>query len=131
VPSPPHGAAGDTSELVEYVRSRLPIRARLLGEERLQDLVMLTVAAWPIDGLLAADAGSSEEIVQLELTKIEVSRMYAALHGDPKSGSILLAIVLPAMLSALIQVVLKWWLEKRSRRTKMAIWQHLMKGGGA
>jgi len=131
VPSPLRGDAGNTSELVSYVRARLPIRARLVGEEKLRDLVLITIAAWPIDELLAAEGGSDAEAMQLEKTRAEVSRMYAALHGEPKSGSILLAIVLPALLSAVIQVVLKWWLEKRSRRTKMAVWQHLLKGGGA
>lgn len=129
--SPPPGAAGDTSELVSYVRARLPIRSRLLGEERIRDLVLVTIAAWPIDGLMATERGSVAEKAQLESTKAEVLRMYAALHGDSKSGSILLAIVLPALLSAVIQVMLKWWLEKRSRRTKMVVWQYLLRGAGS
>lgn len=120
----------DAEELVQYVRGRLPVRARLVGEERLRDMVLLTVAAWPIDALLAAGSGSAEEAASLEATREEVSRMFAALHGERRSGSILLAIILPALLSAVIQAVLKWWLEKRGRRTKMVLWQRALQGGG-
>lgn len=116
---------------MQHVRARLPVRSRLVGEERLRDLVLLTVAAWPIDALLAGDSWRDDrKKAILEDTQAEVSRMYAALHGESRSGSVILAIVLPALMSAVIQVILKWWLEKRNRRTKMAVWQHTLKGGG-
>jgi hypothetical protein len=94
-------------------------------------MVLLAVAAWPIDDLLSGDSWKDDrKQAILDATQADVSRMYAALHGEARSGSVLLAIILPALLSAVIQVILKWWLEKRNRRTKMALWQHALKGGG-
>ncbi len=124
-------STSDPDELVQHVRSRLPFRARLVGEERIRDMVLLAVAAWPIDDLLSGDSWKDDrKQAILDATQADVSRMYAALHGEARSGSVLLAIILPALLSAVIQVILKWWLEKRNRRTKMALWQHALKGGG-
>lgn len=128
MPLPQRGRAGVASELVEYVKFRMPLRARVLGEEKLQDIVLITVAAWPIDGLVASQRGSSEERAAIARARDEVARTFAALHGEPRSSSVLLAILLPAILSAVIQVVLRWWLEKRSRRLKMAVWQIELRG---
>lgn len=128
VPSRKPGSSGDATELVGYVRSRIPVRARMLGQEKLQDIVLMAVAAWPIDRLLEVERKSGEEAAILGETSREIERTFCALYGDRRSGSILLAILLPAVLSAVIQVILKWWLEKRSRRMKMAIWQYDLKG---
>jgi len=48
-------------ELCDYVRERLPLRARLAGKERLNDIVLMAVTEWPVDGLMSSGGGTALE----------------------------------------------------------------------
>jgi len=128
MPSDPR--AEGPEELCRYVRERLPLRARLLGNGRVEAIVMRAIAEWPIDDLLECERGSREEDYALSRMAAIVTTGYSAAHKDDKQygTGILLAFVLSSVISAIVQVILKWWLEKRSRRMKMAVWQYSMKG---
>lgn len=115
-------------ELCRYVRERLPLRARLLGQERVNAIVRRAIAEWPIDALLESERGSPKEESALDRLRDSVQHGYAGDEGEQYGCGILMAFVLSAVVSAIIQAMLKWWLEKRSRRMKMAVWQYNMKG---
>jgi hypothetical protein len=119
-------AVPGAEELVEYASNRMPIRSRLLGREVLRDAVMVAIAAWPIDELLAASGAAGRKDALSRVSK-ETLRTVRLMHGS-RFGNPLLAILLPALISALVQVVLKWWLDKRSRRMKMAVWKYELRG---
>lgn len=115
------------NELCQHVRDRLPLRARLVGRERLCDVVMMAITEWPIDDLLACGRGSAEEEKCLDRIRSSVGRTYEAVHGHEKNYGFIWSFVLSAAVSAIIQVILKWWLDKRANRMRMAIWQHSMR----
>jgi len=116
-------------ELCDYVRERLPLRARLAGKERLNDLVLMAITEWPIDGLLHSGRGTAlEEKLLYQITK-SVSRTYESVHGSEKRYGFFWAFILSSVVSAIVQAMLQWWLSRPANRVKLAAWQYSMKGG--
>lgn len=89
---------------------------------------MIAVTEWPIDELLSYGRGSGEEEKCLSRLSESVGRTYEAVHGHEKNYGFIWAFVLSAAVSAILQVMLRWWLEKRAHRQCMAMWQCEMKG---
>jgi hypothetical protein len=116
-------------ELCEYVRSALPLRARLVGKERLNDLTLMAITEWPIQPLMDSRRGSGDEERLLDSVSKSVARTYESVHGSEKRYGFLWAFVLSSVVSAIVQLVLQWWLSRASNRVKMAAWQYAMKGG--
>lgn len=116
-------------ELCDFVRARLPLRARLVGKERLNDIVLMTVTEWPIEPLMSCGRGSDVEEKLLDGVSGRVSRTYETVHGSDKRYGFLWAFVLSSVVSAIAQLVLQWWLSRPANRVKMAAWQYGMKGG--
>jgi len=121
--------ANTPEELCEYVRKSLPLRARLVGKERLDDLTLIAVTEWPIEPLMASQRGSGAEEKILDGVAQNVSRVYESVHGSDKRYGFFWAFVLSSAVSAIIQLVLQWWLSRAANRVKMAAWQYGMKGG--
>jgi hypothetical protein len=117
------------AELCEYVRKALPLRARLVGRERLDDLTLIAITEWPIQPLMDARRGSGDEERILDAVSQSVSRTYESVHGSEKRYGFFWAFVLSSVVSAIVQLVLQWWLSRPSNRVKMAAWQYGMKGG--
>jgi hypothetical protein len=115
-------------ELCNYVRERLPLRARLVGKDRLDDIVRIAVTEWPIVPLMECGRGSAEEELLLDRLRVSVSRTYELVRGSEPRYGFFWAFVLSAAVSAVIQVILRWWIEKRANRCKIAAWQYSVKG---
>lgn len=115
-------------ELCLYVRSRLPVRARLVGRERLNDLVLIAVTEWPIEPLMSASRGSSEEEKLLDATTKRVTATYEALRGSEQNYGFFWTLILSAAISAIVQHVLEWWLSRSANRVKLAGWQCAARG---
>lgn len=116
-------------ELCDYVRERLPLRARLAGKERLNDIVLMAVTEWPVDGLMASGRGTALEEKLLDQITKSVSRTYESVHGSEKRYGFFWAFILSSVVSAIVQVMLQWWLSRPANRVKLAAWQYGMKGG--
>ena len=109
--------------LAEYVRRRMPIKARMLGPDRLREIVELCVARWPAAELLACRRGSAQEQDILQSLSHQVGVRYqAARQGDNAYGFVWV-FLLSAVLSAVVQAMLRWWLEKDGNRRAMAAWK--------
>lgn len=115
-------------ELCAHVRNRLPLRARLAGKERLDDIVRIAVTEWPISQLMECGRGSADEERVLDQLCGRVSRTYEMVRGSEPHYGFFWAFVLSAVVSAVVQVILRWWIEKRANRCKIAAWQYSMKG---
>ena len=123
-----HAEAGP-QELCDYVIERLPLRARLVGRERLCDMTMMAVTEWPIQPLMDCRRGSDVEEKVLAGVAQSVSRVYESVRGSEKRYGFLWAFVLSSVVSAVVQLILEWWMSRASNRIKMAAWQYGMKGG--
>lgn len=120
---------GGPSELCEHVRKLLPLRARLVGKERLDDITLMAITEWPIQPLLDAQRGSDIEEKLLDRISQNVSRTYETVHGSEKRYGFFWAFILSSAVSAIVQIILQWWLHRPSNRIKLAAWQYGMKGG--
>lgn len=116
-------------ELCEYVRRSLPLRARLVGRERLDDLTLIAITEWPCSSFAGIRRDSGEEEKILYGVTANVKRVYEAIHASEKNYGFIWAFVLSSAVSAIVQLILQWWLSRSANRLKMAAWQYGLKGG--
>ena len=111
------------ADLKEHVWRRLGPRKWLVGREQVDLLTQLTIENWQSEYFQAAN-GDQELAAVAEGTLVAVKRMHQAVggYGEREYGMIW-AFLLSAVASAVIQAVLKWWLERRSNRVSMLVWQ--------
>ena len=111
------------ADLKEHVWRKLGPRKWLVGREQVDLLTQLAVENWQTEYYNAADSDQERAIVA-EGTLIAVKRMHQAVGGySDREYGMIWAFLLSAVASAIIQVVLRWWLERRSNRVMMLIWQ--------
>ena len=111
------------ADLKQHVWRRLGPRKWLVGREQVDLLTQLTIENWQSDYYQAADSDQERQIVA-DGTLIAVKRMHQAVGGyGEREYGIVWALLLSAVASAVIQAVLKWWLERRSNRVMLMIWQ--------
>lgn len=105
------------------------MRARLVGKERLCDMVLMAVTEWPIQSLMDCERSSAVEEKILDTITANVGRTYETVRGSEKRYGFFWAFVLSSVVSAVVQLVFEWWLSRAANRVKMAAWQYGMKGG--
>lgn len=110
-------------ELKDYVFRRMPIRTRMLGRERLAEIVDLAVARWPSDGLRACARGSSQEEELLQGVIHGVGQQCSARSGAGQTYGFVWMFLMSAVISAVVQAVLRWWLEREANRQAIALWK--------
>ncbi len=113
-------------DLCDYVQRQLPLRAKLLGKQRLDAVTMSAIRHWPAEQLLA---GCSSEDGGEAVGRTAIAVFGECRSADPKRyGSVVLSMLLMWLASAVVQMLLKWWLERSSNRVKMTAWQQELKG---
>jgi hypothetical protein len=110
-------------DLKAHVWKRLGVRKFLVGRQQVDLLTQLTVESWGSEFYNAADSDLERQVVS-NGTLASVKRLHQAVggYGDREYGMIW-AFLLSAVASAIIQVILKWWLEKRAHRVMLLVWQ--------
>lgn len=101
--------------LCEYVARRMPMRAAVVGPERMRAIVNSVVAHWPHEALSSCKRGQSLEKKILSLTEDRVLR-------DERHGFVW-TVILGAVLSSIIRMVMEWWLARPSHRLLMKSWK--------
>jgi hypothetical protein len=103
-------------ELREYVWERAPLGRAIIGRSTVNDLVQLTVENWEPQMLRAAAADGQTEIVCKSM-EASVKRMHQLMSGkEPREYGIFWSFILQLMVSAIIQIVLRWWQERPANR---------------
>lgn len=105
-------------ELCDIVRRDLPLRARLVGRERLDDIVRIAVQEWPIGSLNSAAQFDKE----MENLRASVSRTYEAVHGSDRQFGFLWQFVIGAVISAILERILEWWVSSIVNREQVVAW---------
>jgi len=108
-------------DLKAYVRARVPLRASLIGKAGLDELVHDAVAEWPISALwdCGADVGARRRLLDGLAARVRERR---------QRYGFIWTLLLGSVLSAVIRIMLEWWLSKAANRVKMAGWQCDMRG---
>ena len=111
-------------DLKTHVWKRLGIRKHLVGRREVDLLTQLSIENWQSEFLNAADSQAERAIVAEGMLS-GVRRMHQAVggYGDREYGFIW-TLLLSSLASAVIQVLLRWWLESRANRAMMLVWQY-------
>lgn len=111
------------ADLKDHVWRRLGPRKWLVGREQVELLTQLTIESWPHQFMSACRTDNDLRIV-CKAVAADVKRLHQAIGShEPQQYGMLWALLLSSIVGAIVQAILKWWLERRSHRTLMLIWQ--------
>lgn len=106
-------------DLAEMAFQSLPIRQRVIGRARVRDIVETAVYEWPVRQLTTANGDEAQEKDVFDVLPAQVESSYTGRYGEKEYGFAILSIILVAAISAIVQVLIKWWLEKRLNKDLM------------
>lgn len=109
------------NELVQYVCEKRPLLVRLVGRERVAEVIAATVASWPGAALAACDKAGDRELGRATLSELRCHVIKEKRYGNP--------LLILWGISLIINLVWQWWLSRQQNREKMACWQKAMEGG--
>ena len=99
-----------------------PIRKRLVGREAVRQMLEDAVAEWDNEAIGACQGPADLDAYGAAL----VERVKARRSGQQEYGFVLLSILATAVLVAVIQWLVKWWLDRNFNRIMLAGWQREM-----
>lgn len=119
------------ADLQQHVWQRLGVRKHLAGRAVVDDLTRLCVENWQSEYLNHAPDALSQDIVCHGIA-VAVKRSHQWQSGkEPREYGMIWSLILGSIVSAVISTVLRWWLERRSHRALLTVWQHELTGGAA
>lgn len=114
------------ADLQDYVWRRAPLGKHIVGRRVFADLVQLTVESWEPMNLNHAASSDATRAVCGSIER-SVKRLHQVISGrDPQEYGFVWAFILQLMVSAIIQIMLKWWQEKASNRVWLVSMQSEM-----
>ena len=113
----------NVDDLSEMAFQSMPLRLRIVGRARVRDIVDTTIYEWPVRPLASSPDLAHAHDVFTTLEE-QVKSSYADRHGQKEYGFAILSIILVAAISAIVQVLIKWWLEKKINKELMESWHH-------
>ena len=112
------------SDLQEHVWRHMPMRKHMVGRKAMDDLTTLIVENWQGEYMGEA-ADDAERAVVAKAIADAVKRSHQWQSGkDANEYGFFWTLILQAVVSAAIQLILKWWLERRTNRLLMTCWQY-------
>lgn len=99
-------------ELTDMVYDRLPWRLRLAGRDVVGLVVDDAVRLWPVPVLRQCDSGEAEVVGTF------LARSLKRRQRNYGTG-ILLTLILSAVISEVVKLLIRWWLERRENREAM------------
>lgn len=106
-------------DIQEHVWRRLGVRKFIAGRDRVNELVEVAVANWDHDALSSAKDKAELDIVA-EGIVIGIKRTDEMLGNYEQEYGFLWVILLQALVGAIVQILIKWWLE--SAKNKLILW---------
>ena len=104
-------------DMQEMVWRQLGVRKHLVGRERIDELADMAVANWPCEVLGECRGDEDfETVAQASIASLR-RRVRSREYG------VLLTILLSGLASAVFQILLRWWLERRANRVLMLVWR--------
>ena len=111
------------AQLQAYVWRRLPLGKFMVGRQTADDLVQLTVENWEAEYLNHARDDEGRRAVCLSMLA-SVKRGHQLASGkEPQEYGFVWVFLLQILAGAVIEILLKWWLERASNR----VWMVTMK----
>ena len=104
-------------DMQDYVYARLGFRKRLVPREKVDSLVEQAIRNWPCEAL----SQCKEEDHYAEIRKANVGSLKRRVRSQ--NYGFVWTIILSALASAVIDILIRWWLEKRANRVMMMVWR--------
>lgn len=98
-------------------------RKRLVGRERVDDLITMSIESSPLDLLQHVGRDSREQDVVVSEWSKSVKRSYCLICGDEATFGPLFWILVSPLLQYIIKRLIEWWFESASHRVIMAGWK--------
>ncbi len=95
-----------------------PIRKRIAGRDTVRSIVVDAIQEWSPEYLMACNDNTQRAVYAADLTK-RLEQRYA----QQEYGFAIMTIILVAVISAVVQWLVKWWLDRHFNRECMAQWQ--------
>jgi len=99
-------------ELDDYVWSQLSVRKHAAGRRIVSRIVADAVRDWPSAAMARSDHGEVQAFGSIYAKSL-------ARRGNYGMG-IILTLVLSALVSEVVKVLIRWWLESRENRESMS-----------
>ena len=106
------------TELEQYAWDRVPTVQRTIAGRRIVGrIVRRAVASWPVPVLQQCDAAECD-VVGHHMAKA-IERQVRQQYGM----GIILTLVLSALISEIVKILIRWWLDSRENRAAMQAMQ--------
>lgn len=104
------------AETQDYVWRRLGVRKHLVGRAVVNDMVELAIENWA-GAFLNYCVNDDDRRMVCNVIVDNMRRSHQVMGGkDPVEYGLVWAFILQAVTSAVVQVILRWWLERRANR---------------
>lgn len=99
-----------------------PVRKRIAGRDAVRRIVVDAIQEWSGEYLAACSDNGEPNVYAADLSK-RLERRYSQ---QDEYGFVLMSIILVAVISAVVQWLVKWWLDNHFNRELMQGWQREM-----
>lgn len=95
----------------------------MVGRRLVDTLTLLTVENWEGEYLGHATTEEGRDIVVMSIAG-RVKRAHQVFSGrEPQEYGIFWTLVLGAVVNAVVQILVRWWMDRQAHRVLMAGWQ--------
>jgi hypothetical protein len=107
----------------EIWESLPPLRRRILGKERVEDLITMSMEHYPLELCPHILSGEGSEKVVLMTWEKNVKRSYSLVYGDDSKFGPLFWIMIGPIVQLILRKLLDYWFASRSHRVLLTIWR--------
>lgn len=97
-----------------------PLRRLIIGRERVDDIVTMSIENAPLEQIVAA--GGDQSVV-LKVWEADVKRSYCLICGDEVTFGPLFWILIGPIVQLVLKKLLEWWFESHSHRVMLVGWK--------
>ena len=110
-------------DLQTYAWRRLGVRKFVVGRAVCDDLVQLAVENWAGEFLNHAHNERERQVVAAVIVQ-NIKRAHQVVSGrDAQEYGVWWVFILQGVASAIVQLIIRWWMERRSNRVMLAVWK--------
>ncbi len=111
-------------DLRDELWDELPFaRKHLIGRERVDDLITMSIESCPLDALNVIGQDSPEQDVVAQAWAGDVKRSFCLICGDEKTFGPLFWILISPLLQYILNRLIEWWFDRPSHRVVMTGWK--------
>jgi hypothetical protein len=112
------------ADLKLWVWRNVGIRRHIVGRRVIDDFTELAIQHWESEAFThAVDPEQREIVVQNVLASVKRGYQIVSDKDDPQEYGFVWVLVLQAVASIVVQLILRWWLDKRINRVRMLVWR--------